>query len=322
VQILVTGASGFVGGAFMRRFAGRSDLDLIGIGRRPTDLPQYHRIDLTQPFDLPCSPDVVVHAAARASPWGTAREFEQQNVTATRHVIDFCRRHGHPRLLYVSSSSVFYRDAHQYNLTEASPIGPAFVNTYAATKHRGELLLHEYDGESVVLRPRAVFGPGDTVLFPRILAAARNGVLPLFTGATETVMGDLIYIDVLSDYLLAAATRPSVSGSYNLTNAEPVALQALLLDVLAQLGLPAPARRMRITTAMRAAGALEWLFSALRSRSEPPITRFGVGVFAYSKTFDVTRALTALGRPSVSLRDGVTRFVEWQRQAWRNGRAP
>jgi len=316
MQILVTGASGFVGGAFMRRFASRIDLDLIGLGRRASDLPQYYRVDLAQPFDLSLEPDVVIHAAARASPWGTRREFEAQNVAATQHVIDYCRRHGSPRLVYISSSSVFYRDAHQYDLTESSPIGPQFVNEYAATKYRGEELLRAYEGESVILRPRAVFGPGDTVLFPRVLAAARKGVLPLFVGSGETVMGDLIYIDVLSDYLLQAATRPAIGGSYNLTNAEPVPLQSLLLDVLTRLGLPAPARRVRISTAMRAAAALERMYRTLRLQGEPPLTRFGVGVFAYSKTFDVSRALADLGRPSLTLSDGVDRFVEWQRAEW------
>ena len=316
MQILVTGASGFVGGSFIRRFAGRADLDLIGLGRRASDLPQYQRVDLSQPFDLPCNPDVVIHAAARASPWGTTAEFEAQNVSATQHVIDFCRRHGRPRLLYVSSSSVFYRNAHQHGLTESSPIGPQFVNEYAATKYRGELLLRDYEGESAVLRPRAVFGPGDTVLFPRVLAAARKDVLPLFVGASEPVMGDLIYIDVLSDYLLRAATLPTISGSYNLTNAEPVPLQALLLDVLSKLGLPAPTRRVKIATAMRMAGALEWLYRTLRLSGEPPITQFGVGVFAYSKTFDVSRALADLGPPSLALREGVERFVAWQRGQW------
>ncbi len=69
---------------------------------------------------------------------------------------------------------MFYRDGHQFNLTEASPIGPDFVNTYAATKYAGECLLRAYSGEHVILRPRAVFGPGDTVLFPRVLTAAQG----------------------------------------------------------------------------------------------------------------------------------------------------
>ncbi len=315
-RILVTGASGFVGGAYLRRHAGRPGLELHGIGRRPSDLPNYHRIDLSRPFSLPLRPDVVIHAAALASPWGTRAQFERHNVQATANVIDFCRRNGCPRLVYVSSSSVFYREAHQFGLDEDSPIGPGFVNAYARSKFAGEQLLRDYPGEHVVLRPRAVFGPGDTVLFPRVIAAARRGALPRFVGQAQPVIGDLIYIDALSDYLHAAALRPQLQPAYNLTNAQPVDLQRLLLDVLTRLQLPLPRREVNVATALRLASGLEWLYRTLHLPGEPPITRFGVGVFAYSKTFDVRRALADLGPPSVGLEAGVDAFVRWQAAQW------
>ncbi len=313
MRILITGASGFVGGAFMQRFANEPGLEIFGIARRATHLPNYAQHDLSQPLDLPFRPDVVIHAAARASPWGTRRDYQEQNVEATRHVIDFCRRTGHPRLLYVSTSAVFYREEHQTGLHEESPIGPGFVNRYAETKYAGEQLLQSYEGERCVLRPRAVFGPGDTVLFPRVIAAARKGTLPVFTGQTQPVMGDLIYIDTLCDYLLRAARAPKLAASYNLTNAEPVDLQALLHRVLAELGLPLPTRRVSVATALRAATVLEWVWRSLRLKGEPPATRFGVGVFAYAKTFDASRTLSDLGPPSVSLEEGIRRFIAWQR---------
>jgi nucleoside-diphosphate-sugar epimerase len=316
MKILVTGASGFVGGSFMRRFAGRSDLDVHGVARRATNLSNYTQLDLSCPFDLDMNPDVVIHAAARASPWGSQRAYYAQNVLATAHVIDYCRRHGHPRLIYVSSSSVFYREEHQLGLTEASPIGPNFINAYAQTKYMGEELVRAYPGEKVVLRPRAVFGPGDTVLFPRILEAAAKGKLPLFTGQDQPVQGDLIYIDVLCDYLLAAAIAPTLSGSYNLTNAQPIEIQVFLLQILERLGIAPPTRQVSVATALRAATLAEWVYRLLHLPSEPPITRFGVGVFAYSKTFDVSRALQDLGPPSVSLDEGVERFITWQKQQW------
>ncbi|HXU32819.1 MAG TPA: NAD-dependent epimerase/dehydratase family protein [Thermoanaerobaculia bacterium] len=316
-RILVTGASGFVGGRFVARFRDRPDLAIHGIGRRALDDPAYSSIDLSQPFDVLSDPefrpDVVIHGAARATPWGTLAEYRRDNVEATRQVIDYCLRNGRPRLVYVSSSSVLYRDGPQLGLTEAAPVGPKFVNRYAATKAEGERLVQAYSGPWLIARPRAVFGPGDTVLFPRILAAAKAGKLPLFNaGAAGPAIGDLIYVDTLGDYLLAAALRTDLSGVYHLTNARPVPIQALLLDLFARLGLPAPRRKVSVGKAMFVATILEGVWGLLRLSGEPPITRFGVGVFAWSKTFDVSKALADLGPPSVSLEEGIDAFVRWQ----------
>lgn len=324
-RILVTGASGFVGGRVIARYRDRADLAFHGLGRRVLAAADYTSHDLALPLgqlaDPAFRPDVVIHAAARATPWGSARDYQRDNVDATAHVLDYCRAQGHPRLVYVSSSSVFYQDGAQRGLTEASPIGPRFVNRYAATKAEGERLVERYEGSWAIARPRAVFGPGDTVLFPRILAAARAGRLPLFdTGASGPAIGDLIYIDTLADYLLALALRPGLTGAYNLTNAAPVPIQAFLLDVFARLGLPAPRRRVKVSWAMAAAGVTEAVWTLLRRPGEPPVTRFGVGVFAWSKTFDVRRMLDALGPPSVSIDDGVAAFVRWQQDEWRAGR--
>jgi 2-alkyl-3-oxoalkanoate reductase len=328
VKILVTGASGFVGGSYIRRMRERTrdGLMLHGIGRRKLDDPSYSSIDLTRPFELDFDADVVIHAAARASPWGTRADYHRQNIDATRHVIDWClrrsrsrsqRRPHPPRLVYVSTSSVFYRDGDQLGLTEDSPIGPAFVNEYAASKHAGERLVHAYPGEWTIIRPRAVFGPGDTVLFPRVLAAARRGRLPLIDTGGPPAIGDLIYIDTLSDYLHAAATSPHAVGrAFNVTNNQPVEILPFLLDVFDRLGIPRPSRRVSLRTAMRAARVSEAIYRLLRLPGEPPVTRFGVGVFAWSKTFDVSRAVAAFGPPSVTIESGVDRFVAWQKAQW------
>ena len=313
MKILITGASGFVGSSFMRRFAHRKDLEIFGVGRRATEFDNYARRDLVEPLDLPFKPDVVIHAAALASPWGTRAEFARQNVRVTENVVGFCERNGYPKLVYISSSSVFYRNEHQFDLTESSPIGPSFVNEYAATKYGGELVVSRYAGRSVVLRPRAVFGPGDTVLFPRILRAAKLGRLPLFISDGPPAVGDLLYIDNLCDYMLSAVTRREVVGSYNLTNGHAVGIQDFLLEVLQRLDLNAPKRRVNVRTAMLVAGLVEGGYRLLRLRREPPLTRFGVSVFAYSKTFDVAKALSALGKPSVGVREGMDRFIAWQR---------
>ncbi|MBM9460905.1 NAD(P)-dependent oxidoreductase [Nocardioides sp. zg-536] len=322
MRILVTGASGFVGGA-LAALAAAEGHEVFGIGRRPRERTrfgpgEYAAVDLGRARlsdlpELPWRPHAVVHCAARATPYATPKAFERDNVTATATVLAWCEQLGLPRLVHVSSSSVLYREGDQLDLTEDSPVGPTFVSDYARTKAASERLVADYRGSLVIARPRAVFGPEDTVLFPRILAAARAGRIPRLTGRATPAVGDLVYIDTLAHYLLALACRPELSGIYHLTNAEPVEIERLLLEVLERLGYDAPTREVSVRTALRAATVLERTWRLLHLPGEPPITPYGVGVLTSSKTFVPDRMLRDLGPPPVSIAEGVERFVAWQR---------
>lgn len=312
-RILITGASGFVGGSFCRRHAQRDDLEIRGLSRRPCNLPGYFQADLTQPLEIDWRPDIVIHAAARSSPWGSRRDFERQNVLATRHVIDFCEARGVGKLVHVSSSSVFYREGDQFDLTEESPIGPDYINTYAETKAAAEQLVRAHRGNWCILRPRAVFGAGDTVLFPRILRAAREGRMIRISRPGPSAVGDLIDVDSLSDYLLRAALDPAAVGDFNLTGGTPVEIETFIAEIFAQLGLPPVTRTVPLDRALRVAGFLEGLHRVFLPWREPALTRYGVGVLAWSKTFDTRKTLAVLGPPSVTLAEALRKFIEWQR---------
>jgi len=319
-RILITGASGFVGGSFCRQFARREDVEILGLGRSGTDLPNYVRADLTRPLELDWQPDVVIHAAARSSPWGSLSEFRRQNVDATRNVLDFCVAKGVRKLVYISSSSVFYQERDQLGMTEESPIGPEFANHYARTKAEGEDVVRGFSGDWAILRPRAVFGPRDTVLFPRILRAARQGKMASITRPGPPATGDLIYIDSLCEYMMRAALDPAARGDFNLTNNEPVEIQAFIAEINAKLGLPPASRSISRSKALVIGTGIEWFYKCFLPWIEPPITRFGVGVLGFSKTFDVSKSLRVLGPPSVGLRDGLERFIRWQKDEWREER--
>jgi len=319
MKILVTGASGFVGGAVMRR-ARDLGWEVRGVGRRPCAESGYTPLDLSRPFALDFNPDVVVHAAARSSPWGRPGDFQAQNVAATRHVLDYCATHGRPHFIYISTAAVLYRNEHQLGLNEATPVPDIAVNEYARTKRQGELLARAYAGDTCILRPRAVFGPGDTVVFPRILQALKKGRLPLIT-SDRPVWGDLIYIDTLVEYILRAAAKRA-TGLYHLTNGEPVEIYAFLGRICSALALPPPSRRMSAKQMMRIAGAMEVIHRICPFLGEPPLTVFGVGVFAWSKTFDVSRTVRDLGTPSVNLKEGLDRFIAWQIEQTGQGSRP
>ena len=312
-RIVVTGASGFIGGrvADALEWAGH---DVVRVGRRKSSRVNYVACDLADPWPREkledC--DVVIHAAARASPWGTRKLFTRDNIDATRQAINYCEAAGHPRLVHISSSSVYYRPDDQFGISEETPFPKRFVNLYAETKRGSEEIMEKYRGHWSILRPRAVFGPGDTVLLPRILEAARRGKLPFLYRPGSPVTGDLIYVDNLVDQIAQAAVCDQTTGAVNVSNGEPVAIMDLILGILESLGIPQPTRRISVRQAMLAATLLEFAYKLARVQSEPPITRFGVHVFAYSKTFDVTRMLQLFGTPKFSLQDGIDSTVrQW-----------
>ncbi|MCD0461927.1 NAD-dependent epimerase/dehydratase family protein [Roseiconus lacunae] len=313
--VLVTGSSGFVGSCARTAFAS-AGWHSIGIGRRPTSQDDYLRCDLSKPFsgNLVSAierSDVVIHAAARSSPWGTKRQFRQANVVATEKIVEACQAAGQPKLIFLSSSSIFYRPEDQIGIDESTvPAEPA-VNHYAATKQIAETIVRRYEGRWTILRPRAVYGKGDTVLFPRILAAAQAGRLPLLTRPGDPVVGDLISIDHLTDCLVKAAQDDTIEGEFNLTDNAPQEIVSFLLGVFERLEIPRPKREIPVSTAFRFAHVLELIYGGLMPWREPPITRFGVHVFAYSKVFKVDKMLRAFGQPKLSTEQSVERFVEW-----------
>ncbi len=317
MRILVTGSNGFVGGRVVAAAHDRG-WQVVGLGRQAVPagpLDAYHRHDLGDPLRLDETVDAVVHCAALASPWACPEAYRRANLDGTRHVLEWARSRGAPPVHYVSSSSVFYTRADQLALTEDSPIpAPADqINVYSRSKLAGERLVGAYRGEWSILRPRAVFGPGDTVLLPRVVTAARAGRLPLLVRRDPTpVLTDLTHVDVVAHYVVEAVAR-GLTGAVNLTNGEPVELYPFLFGLLDDLGLPRPTRRVPVGAAMALARASEIVSATVLGYREPPITTFGVSMFAHSKTFDVTRCRTLLGPPPFSVEDGRRDLVAWWR---------
>lgn len=322
-KVLLTGSSGFIGQHIYRALES-AGFEVTGIGRRATEQRRYLSHDLANPlpdsFVQSHGPwDVIIHASAKSSPWGTRSDYIRDNVDATKHLLSVAERTGVPKFVYVSSSSVYYRPEDQWGICEETPLPKQSVNCYAETKRMSEELVQQYSGPWVILRPRAVFGPGDTVLFPRILAAARAGKLPLLTTNGKSAVGDLIYIDNLVDSIVHTVTRPEVTGVFNLTNDEPIEINAFLLDVLRELNLPLPKRKVSTKAAMLGAGVLELFHRCFLPNTEPVITRFGVHVFRYSKTFDISKAKKVFGAPRIKLAEARHRTVAYFAQQMSDG---
>jgi nucleoside-diphosphate-sugar epimerase len=322
--ILVTGATGFLGGAVCRLLAAHG-WKIIATGRNAARLAALaadgaHTLagDMSEAAFVAGLPPAtaIVHCAALSSPWGRRSDFQSANVDATAHIIAHARRVRADRLVHISSPTVYHSSRPQFGITERAPWPRRAVNHYAASKRVTEKLVRVSGLTAVILRPRALFGPGDTVLLPRIIRAAREGRLPVI-GSGQAVT-DLTYIDNAAEAVRLSLEFPLPAGvveDFNITNDEPVPLWPTLSTLLARLGLPPPARRVPLAF-MRTAGRLAEVLACFTGR-EPALTRYGAEVLALSQTFDIAKARALLGyQPKISVREGIEAFAaSWKKTA-------
>lgn len=249
---------------------------------------------------------LVYHAGALSAPWGRRADFVAVNIGGTAAIVAGCLKHGATRLVYVSSPSVVFDGRDQQMLTEAAPYPRRFASLYSWSKKRGEDLVNaaaQHGLETVIVRPKAIFGPNDQALLPRLVAAARSGRLPLVGDGRNLV--DLTYIDNVVAALLLAGLSPAACGkTYTITNGEPVALWGVVRELLRRLGLNDQLRRVPLGAALTLATLME--ARATFSGREPLLTRYSVLLLARTQTYSIAAARRDLGyEPGVSLRSGI-----------------
>lgn len=323
MAVLVTGASGFLGSHVLARLAA-SGIPALGLGRDAQRCAALQaagqriiRRDLSLPFDATLDPefgkvDRIVHCAALSAPFGRLADFEAANVTATRNLLDFATRRGIGRFVHISSPSVCFAFRDQLGLAEDVAL-PDPVNHYARTKREAErLVLAAPSVHPVVLRPRGIYGAGDRALLPRLLRAAKSRPLPLFRDGRACI--DLTHVDDVVDAILAAlaAPREAESQVFNVSGGEVLPIRCIADEACARAGFKARWRRMPFWPAMLAAGAMEVVAPGLPGRPEPPVTRYGLGLFAYAQSLDLAKVKRVLGwAPKISFEAGLDRtFVD------------
>lgn len=290
LRIAVTGAGGFCGG-HVARAAAAAGARVVCAGRRPGPVGEHRFWDacLGEP-DL-SGTDLVVHCAAAVgdpAPGSRAEALMHAvNVTGTERLL---RAAGTRPVVWVSSASVYDPRPDRSLVTEDHPRA-GHLNAYGRTKAAGEALA--LAAGAVVLRPRAVYGPGDTQLLPRLLSRVRAGTLFL---PGPDVRLSLTAVENLAAACLAAPGW--APGAYNIADAEPYGRDGAVREVLRAHGVRARVRHLPPGLATTAARIAESL-----SRGEPALSRYAVDQLARSVVLDLTAARSQGWAPSRTLRD-------------------
>jgi nucleoside-diphosphate-sugar epimerase len=195
---------------------------------------------------------------------------------------------------------------------EGSPIAPE--DYYQQTKYEGELAVWEVARgglDATVLRPMAIYGPGDPQRFLMLFRQVRRGRFLMF-GDGETFYHPL-YIDNLVDAFELAAEHPKATGeTYLIGDDRYVSLNELVRSVARSLG-----REVRI---VHLPFAPLWVASALCEAVcrplgvEPPLFRRRADWFRQTRAFTIDKARRELGyQPHVALAQGLARTAAWYR---------
>ncbi len=313
--IWVTGATGFLGGRVVEDLL-ESGHTVIASGRQTHVLERLQKkgartlaFDLADPTppDLPAV-DAVVHCAALSSPWGRYADFHRANVLGTRSALKLARQAGAQRFVHISTPSVYFRFRDQLDVHETQPL-PSPVNAYAATKARAEQeVLAQEALDPVILRPRGLYGRGDTALLPRLMAAARERPLPLMNKG-ETVT-DLTQVDAVVSAVRAALNLAPAPKQrlFNISGGEALKLKSVTEEAGRRAGVPVRWRPVPSWAALTYARGLETIARISSGYPEPRITAYGVGLFAYSQTLDISAAREVLGwTPRINIQEGLGR---------------
>jgi len=318
--VLVTGATGFLGKYVIEELA-EHGYQVRAFGRNSkvgrsleNSSVSFFKGDLTKADDVleACKGmDLVVHAGALSTIWGAWEDFYHANVLGTKYVLEACRQTGIQRLVYVSSPSIYAAPKDQLAIKESDAPEENNLNNYIRSKLASEKLFKDYpDVPSIILRPRGLFGIGDTSILPRVINLSQKIGVPLIGDGRQLM--DMTCVENVALAIRLAIEASEAKGEvYNITNGEPRAFRDLLEESLTGLGYPIKYRKIPASLLSGIANSLEFIYKTLNLKGEPPLTRYTYYLLRYSQTLDISKVERELGyHPKISISEGIEQYVQ------------
>ena len=314
-RVLVTGATGFVGGHVIKTFVeagykARCGVRAASDARHLADLPvERVPLDLNRPEDLSRAArnvDVVVHAAGITRA-GRAADYHAVNAVGTRDLAAAAVEAGVRRFVLVSSLAARGPDS----LSADGEDRPA--SAYGRSKLEAEAYLRGLGGEmeAIALRPAAVYGPRDRDLLP-LFRMARAGWVAIPGGKTPL---QPVYAEDVARAALAAARAPVGFGPFPVAEGGRYAWRGVAESLGEALGRPVRTVPLPTSLFSFAGGAAEGV-AGLFGKAPPFDRRRAEDLAVHSWTCDVSGTEEALGwRAEVPLLEGLERAVRWYRRA-------
>jgi nucleoside-diphosphate-sugar epimerase len=318
--VFLTGGSGFVGRALIAELAARGTpvralvrseaaaATVRGLGADPVmgdlDATEAMRAGMTG-----CP--VVIHAAAKVDLWGKREDFFRVTIQGTRNALTAARDAGIARFLHIGTEAVLAGGSPIVRADETTPY-PAIPNgLYPWSKGQAErdvIAANSDNFATISLRPRFIWGRGDTTLLPQIARAMQSGAWAWFGGGHHLI--STCHVRNVVEGVLLAAGGGAPGNIYFLTDGDPVVFRDFLTRLAATHGVTAPAREAPLWLAELVAAAGEFAWTTFSISGQPPITRTALNLIFREVTVIDRKARTDLGYSAhVSIDQGLAELA-------------
>ncbi len=321
MAVLVTGASGFLGGRLAQVLVARGETVRIlarpaGDLRHLAGLPvEIVKGDLAGASSLAAAVQGVTHiyhCAACSTDWAPAAVFYAANVAGVQNLLDAARQaSGLQRFLHVSTTDVYGYPP--IPCDESHPLTGVGL-PYNRTKCQGEECVWQASRQGLpvtVVRPATIYGPRSKDFGAEIAKLIRQGTMMLIDGGRSP--GGFCYVDNAVDAIIQAAIVPATLGrAYNLSDGTGVTWRRYI-DALAD-GLAEPRPRISIpeTLALTLARGFESTHRLLRLPGRPLLTRHAVYLLSRNQEYPTQAARRDFAfSPAVTFEEGVSRTMDW-----------
>ena len=256
--------------------------------------------------------DVVHHLAAAFRELDVPNSYyEEVNIQGTVNVLEAAAKAGVKRFIYCSTCGVHGNVEHP-PAAETAPIAPA--DYYQRTKYDAEPLVLAANGEAMrtlVVRPAAIYGPGDPERFGMIFRRVNKGVFPIF-GDGKALYHPL-YVDNFVDVLQTVSAPGAGDGQiYLIADEEYVEIEELVKRVAQAMGREVRLPHYPFLPLSAAGHVMEWVCRPFKVT--PPIFPRRVDWYRQNRAFDIGKAKRDLGySPKIGLDEGLRRTAEWYR---------
>ena len=319
-RVLVTGAYGFLGKYVIDELV-KNNYKVLAFGRNKTKMQQLKKKNVDIFIGDFCNKDdalkatenvdYVIHCGALSTVWGKREDFINTNVNGTMNLVESCRKNKVKRFVYVSSPSIYAGRMDRTNIKENDYDDNNKLNYYIESKILAEKELDKNrDVNWVIIRPRGLFGIGDTSIIPRLIRVNSKIGLPLFNKGKRCV--DMTCVENVAHALrLCLESEKAVGNIYNITNGEPQCFKDLLEELFDKLGVKPKYMFININVIYFISCLIELFYKTFRIYKEPMLTKYNVCTLGYSQTLDITKAKKDLKyKPIITLSEGIEKYAK------------